>query len=223
MARFQGFDAGVPDWFAGLEADNSREYFAAHRAYFDESVRGQFEALLTDLSAEFGGETKIFRQNRDIRFSADKSPYKTQTYGVLTNSTLSRVGLYLSISADGLTAGGGYWGMAPDQLDRYRRAVDAADAGVELAGRVAAVQAAGLEQWGPSLATAPRGYPRDHPRIALLRHKSLALGRRLPVGDGIGPDQGASFVADTWRMAVPVITWLDEHVGPSTLPPARRR
>jgi uncharacterized protein (DUF2461 family) len=75
MTKFEGFGPKVQKWFKGLEADNSKEYFAAQRDFFEESIRDQMEALLTELSEKFGGEVKMFRQNRDIRFSADKSPY----------------------------------------------------------------------------------------------------------------------------------------------------
>ena len=102
MTRFEGFGPEVRDWFVGLEADNTREYFSAHRAFFEDSVRGQMAALLTELGATFGGEVKMFRPNRDIRFSADKSPYKTNTYGLLLGAEIAPSGLYASISADGI-------------------------------------------------------------------------------------------------------------------------
>ena len=70
-------------WFESLEADNSREYFAANRDFFVLSIRGQMEALLGELAERFGGRVKMFRQNRDVRFSADKSPYKTNTYCIV--------------------------------------------------------------------------------------------------------------------------------------------
>ena len=123
MTSFEGFGPKVSRWFAGLEADNTKEYFSANRDFFEESVRGQMDALLTELSATFGGEVKMFRQNRDIRFSRDKSPYKTNTYGVLRGTKIAAQGLYASISAHGLVAGSGYHVMARDQLDRYREAV----------------------------------------------------------------------------------------------------
>jgi uncharacterized protein (TIGR02453 family) len=221
MARFDGFPPAVQTWFQGLEADNSREYFTARRRFFDASVRGQMEALLTELSWTFGGGVKMFRQNRDIRFSRDKSPYKTNTYGVLLGSELAALGLYASISADGLVAGSGYYVMVRDQLDRYREAVDDPRLGPELDGEIAAAEAAGLEVWGETLATAPRGYPGDHERIELLRRKSLTLGARLTFGRGIGRDAGLQFVSRTWRAAAPVTGWLDAHVGPSARAPAR--
>ena len=223
MTRFEGFGPEVREWFQGLEADNSREYFVASRDFFDESIRGQMEALLTELSEEFGGEVKMFRQNRDIRFSADKSPYKTNTYGVVHGSGIAAHGLYASISARGLVAGSGYHTMARDQLDRYREKVSDDRHGPELMKLVGDAEQAGLELWGESLATAPRGYPMDHERIQLLRRKSLSLGATLKFGGGISRTDALQFATKTWRAAAPVTGWLDEHVGASTMPMDRTR
>jgi uncharacterized protein (TIGR02453 family) len=223
MTTFEGFGTKVRRWFEGLEADNSREYFAAHRDVFETAVRDQMQALLTELSETFGGEVKLFRQNRDIRFSPDKSPYKTNTYGVVYGSELAPQGLYASISARGLVAGSGYHMMARDQLDRYREAVADDTRGPELAKLMVKAEKAGLEVWSESLVTAPRGYPKDHPRIELLRRKSLALGSTLPLGRGIGRAEGLRFVTTTWRAAAPVTGWLGREVGPTTLEMQRRR
>jgi uncharacterized protein (TIGR02453 family) len=223
MTKFEGFGLDVLRWFEGLEVDNSREYFGARRDLFEAAVRGQMEALLTELSEQFGGELKMFRQNRDVRFSRDKSPYKTNTYGVLRGSGVAAEGLYASISAGGLVAGSGYHMMARDQLERYRDAVADDRHGSQLSTLASAAQRAGLELWGQSLATAPRGYPREHERIELLRRKSLSLGARLEFGGGIGRDDGLRFVAETWHAAAPVTAWLAEHVGSSTLPVDRSR
>ncbi len=217
MTTFDGFTPKVRRWFEGLEADNSREYFAAHRDVFEDAIRDQMQALLTELSDTFGGEVKLFRQNRDIRFSPDKSPYKTNTYGVVYGAEIAPLGLYASISARGLVAGSGYHVMARDQLDRYREAVDDRARGPELDALAAAARSAGLELWGESLATAPRGYPKDHERIEFLRRKSLALGNTLTFGRGISRDAGHAFVAATWRTAAPVTGWLDRNVGATTL------
>jgi uncharacterized protein (TIGR02453 family) len=215
---FHGFPLAVRKWFQGLEADNSKAYFSAHRDFFEESIREQMEALLSELGQTFGGELKMFRQNRDVRFSADKSPYKTNTYGILFGSETAPHGLYASISAHGLVAGSGYHMMARDQLERYRDRVVDDRHGPELATRVAAAEAAGLELWGRSLATAPRGHAKDHERIELLRRKSLTLGATLKFGRGISGPAGLQFVGETWRASAPVTEWLDRHVGGSTLP-----
>ncbi len=218
---FRGFGAEAVDWFEGLERDNSKAYFEANRATFEDAVRGPFEDLLDDLTHEFGGEPHVFRQHRDIRFSKDKSPYKTRTYGVLHNR--GGTALYASVSAQGLYAGTGYYRMANDQLERYRDAVLDDPRGEALAGALAEVERAGLEIGEPALKTAPRGMPRDHPRVGLLRYKSLIAGRRLDAGPALTTRKALDHVAATWRAARPLTGWLDEHVGPSTLPPERRR
>ena len=178
MTTFEGFGPKVRPWFKGLEADNSREYFSSNRDFFEAAIREQMESLLGELAVEFGGgDVRMFRQNRDIRFSADKSPYKTNTYGVVLGTGIADRGLYASISAGGLVAGSGYHLMARDQLERYRQSVADDGLGPELAKLVADARRARIELWGGSLATAPRGYPRDHERIELLRRTSLVARR----------------------------------------------
>jgi uncharacterized protein (TIGR02453 family) len=211
---FNGFGSGAVAWFEGLERDNSKGYFDATRATFMAEIREPFEDLLDDLTHEFRGEPKVFRQHRDIRFSADKSPYKTRTYGILYGSGPAH---YAAVSADGLYAGTGYWRMANDQLERYRAAV-----GDELAGLLTDASAAGLEVSPPELKTAPRGFPRDHPHVALLRYKSVIAGRRLPPGPGLCTRAALDHVAATWRSAGPLNAWLETNVGPSALPRERR-
>jgi uncharacterized protein (TIGR02453 family) len=222
-AGFRGFPAEAFEWFAGLERDNSKAYFTATRDRYETDVRGGVEAMLDELGTEFGGPVKVFRQQRDLRFSADRSPYKTRTYGVLAGDPDSATGLYAELSARGLYAGTGYYQLARDQLERFRDAVADERAGPRLVGAVLAAQEAGLDIAGESLRTAPRGYPRDHPRIGLLRHKALIAGARLPGDGGIGRDAALEHVAGTWRAAAPITAWLDEHVRRSELPPARRR
>src|SRR6478672_10896663 len=94
--------------------------------------------LLAELEPEFG-TAKVFRPNRDVRFSPDKSPYKTRIYAGLEH------GGYVQFSADGLAAGCGYWMVEPDQLDRYRRAVADDRSGAELAAIVDRIAATGIE------------------------------------------------------------------------------
>jgi uncharacterized protein (TIGR02453 family) len=217
-AAFQGFAPDVFDWFAGLERDNSRAYFTATSDRYETEVRGGLGAMLEELSETFGGEVKLFRQQRDLRFAPDRSaPYKTRTYGLLHSVPGTQAGLYAQLSSQGLYAGTGYHQLARDQLERFRAAVADDGAGPRLADATAAAQAAALDVVGESLRTAPRGHPRDHPRIELLRRKSLIAGRALAGTTGIGRDEALDHVATTWRAAAPINAWLDEHVGPSAL------
>jgi uncharacterized protein (TIGR02453 family) len=210
---FSGFTPEAFAWYEGLERDNTKAYFTRTREVYETAARGELEALFDELAEEFGGTTRLFRQQRDIRFSPDKSPYKDRTYGVLVGAPSA---FYAELSARGLYAGSGYHMLMRDQLDRFRAAIDASRTGGELVDAVQAVQDAGLEIAGPSLKTAPRGYPREHPRIELLRRKALFAGLRLGPGrTGIRRDAALEHVASTWRAVAPLNRWLDEHVGAS--------
>jgi uncharacterized protein (TIGR02453 family) len=211
--RFDGFPADAFAWFAGLERDNSKAYFTATRDRYETDVRGALAALLEELSETFGGEVRVFRQHRDVRFSPDKAPYKTRTYGLLQGAPGAAGGLYAELSAGGLYAGTGYHQLAGESLERFRRAILDERAGPALAEEVAAAREVGLEVTGQTLRTAPRGYPREHPRIELLRHKALIAGRRLSGTAGIGRQAALDHVAGTWRSAAPLNAWLDQHVG----------
>ena len=120
MDGFRGFAPDVFEWFAGLERDNSKAYFTATRQRYETEVRGGLEAMLDELSEEFGGHVRVFRQQRDLRFSPDRSPYKTRTYGVLQDVPGAAGGLYAQLSSRGLYAGTGYHRPAHDQLARFR-------------------------------------------------------------------------------------------------------
>jgi uncharacterized protein (TIGR02453 family) len=218
---FDGFPGATFAWFAGLQDDNSKAWFAAHRDTYEDVVRGALEAMLDQLAGELGGSVKLFRQHRDTRFSNDKSPYKTTTYGVIGERPGSRAPLYAQLSEQGLFAGTGYYVLAADQLARFRDAI-AEDGGAadDLERAIAGVHAAEIETYGEALKTAPRGYSRDHPRAALLRHKSLIAGRRLAASParGIGAAAALEHARATWAACAPLNAWLDAHVGASTLP-----
>ena len=133
------------------------------------------------------------------------------------------VPLYVELSAAGLFAGSGLHVLDPGQLGRFRDAVDAERSGGALEDLVAAARAAGLEVFGQALKTAPRGVPRDHPRVALLRHRALFAGRRLGHGPtGIAAADALAHVRGTWAAAAGLERWIDEHVGAADAPPGRR-
>jgi uncharacterized protein (TIGR02453 family) len=208
---FTGWPADAFDFFEGLEADNTKTYWREHKAVYEECVRRPMEELLADLSPEFG-EGKIFRPYRDVRFSADKSPYKTSIA-----ATVGSRG-YVQLSADGLGAGSGMYVMAPDQLERYRQAVADRRRGEKLVGIVSAARSGGLEVTGhETLKTAPRGYPKDHPRIELLRNKGLVTWKQWPVGAWLGTRRAKDRVIEFLRASEPVNEWLAAHVGASEL------
>jgi uncharacterized protein (TIGR02453 family) len=205
---FSGWPAEAVEFFSGLQADNTKAYWTAHRAVYEESVRAPMAELLGELSGEFG-PGRIARPYRDVRFRADKSPYKTEIY-----ASLDRGG-YVRFAADGLTAAVGYYMMSAAQLERYRRAVDGETSGAALARLVARLRGEGLEVGGAqALKSAPRGYRTDHPRIELLRYRGLICWRHWPVAPWLHTGQARERVAGFLRTAAPVHRWLDDNVGP---------
>ncbi len=206
---FTGWPADALEFYEGLEADNSKTYWTAHKAIYDEAVHGPMAALLADLEPEFGAG-KIFRPYRDVRFSPDKSPYKTAI-----GATLERGG-YVQLSARGLAAGTGMYVMTPGQLARYRAAVDADGTGTELEEIIRVAGKQGIEVTGHDrLKSAPRGYAKDHPRIELLRQKGLIAWKEWPIAAWLGTAAAKRRVADFLRAAQPMNTWLDGNVGPA--------
>ena len=208
---FGGFPADAFGFYQRLEADNSRSFWDAHKAEYQRCVRQPVAALAAELEAEFGPAT-IFRPHRDIRFSADKSPYKT--YQGAFVERVPGTGFYLQVSADGLLASGGFHSHAPDQVERYRGAVDAEPTGRQLAAIVTVLQEAGLSIGGDRLRTRPRGIASDHPRLELLRHRSLTAGRDWPAGPLLQDRQALTLVRQTWAQLIPLCDWLCQHVGP---------
>ncbi|HVL05233.1 MAG TPA: DUF2461 domain-containing protein [Acidimicrobiales bacterium] len=220
MASFRGWPDAALELYRNLEQDNTRAFWLAHKPTYERDVKAPFEAL-SELVAEEFGPLRVFRPNRDVRFSKDKSPYKTRAYAVTEGE--GGEAYYVEISAAGLTLASGYWMMANDQLDRYRKAVDDEHAGTALKRILADLAVQQLTNEGPGLKTAPRGYPRDHPRVELLRHKSVAVMRRFPPARWLATPAAYDRIVGVWRAARPMNDWLAEHVGPSTEPPADRR
>jgi uncharacterized protein (DUF2461 family) len=158
-----------------------------------------------------------------VRFSRDKSPYKTTTYGVVHGIPSTRAPLYAQLSEGGLFVGSGYYVLDGGQLQRFRDAVADDRAGPELEEAVGAVREAGVETFGEALKTAPRGYPREHPRVVLLRHRSLIAGQRLEATPkGIARLAALKHARRLWDVMTPLNAWLDEHVGPSDAPESSR-
>lgn len=212
---FSGWAEEALDFYDGLAADNTKTYWTAHKAVYQEQVLGPMTELADELGAEFG-DTKIFRPYRDVRFSRDKTPYKTHI-GAMVGSG------YVQLSAHGLAAGDGMYLMAPDQLDRYRQAVAGDRAGAELEQVIATIEKAGIGVSGrDTLKSAPRGYPADHPRIGLLRHKGLVAWQEWPAGAWLETTEARDRVVTFLRTTRPLSDWLAGQVGPSVAVPRAR-
>jgi len=203
---FSGWPAEALAFYAGLEDDNSREYWTSRKAVYQERVLRPMEELLEGLAPEFG-EPKIFRPYRDIRFSHDKTPYKTHI-GATIGPTC-----YMQLSADGLSAGSGRWHLEPAELTAYRAGVAGPD-GAELAAIVTGLERDGVEVHGHgTLKSAPRGYTADHPRIGLLRHKGLTTWRHWNPEPWLSTPAPAAKIREFFRTSADFCDWLTAHVG----------
>ncbi|HEX4162413.1 MAG TPA: DUF2461 domain-containing protein, partial [Acidimicrobiales bacterium] len=186
-----------------------------HKEVYERDVKAPMDALLAELTAEFG-EPKLFRPYRDTRFSRDKSPYKTAIAATIGAA-------YVQVSADGLFAGGGMYHMMPDQLARFREAVASDRSGKNLEKVVATVTKSGLNVHAfEELKTAPKGYPKDHPRIGLLRMKGLVASRSWEPAAWLSTAGAKRRIVDALRATKPLFGWLDANVGPSTEDGTRR-
>ena len=204
---FRGWPIEAIEFYEGLRADNSKTYWTAHKATYDEHVHAPMVALLADLEPEFGG-AKIFRPYRDVRFSKDKTPYKTTIA-----ATLERGG-YIQFSADGLGVGSGMYMLDNEQLARFRDAVAADRTGIEIEAIIAKLRKAGNDVTAHEvLKTVPRGYDKEHPRAELLKHKGLISWRQWGVEPWLGTAKAKTKVVDFLRGSQPLNDWLANHVA----------
>ncbi len=211
---FTGIPVEAIAFYERLEADNSKSFWDANRNTYRDVVKATAQELCDEL-AEYG-PFHLFRPHNDRRFHKSKPPYKTHqgAYG----ESEGGAGHYFHLSAAGLMCGTGYYSMAKDQLDRFRRAVDADAPGEEIADIVTRLHSKRFEIGAvDELKTAPRGYPKDHPRIVLIRRKGLMASKDFGAPAWIYTKRAVTRIRDTWEAAAEMNGWLDANVGPSTL------
>ena len=202
---FAGFPVEAFEFYEGLEADNSKTYWIDHKRVYDEAVRAPMVALAAELEKEFG-EAKVFRPNRDVRFSKDKSPYKTYQ-GLYISS-----GYYAQIDSGGLLTAGGFYAGERPRIARFRAAVDDDTSGKALERILAKLAKSGFEQGGQQVRTRPRGCPADHPRLELMRHETLTMRRVYGVDARLGSRKALDLIRADWRALRPLNTWVTEYV-----------
>ncbi len=228
-ARFEGFPDSTGRFFEGLLLHNDRDWFQAHRAEYQDGWAAPMAALLGEvreaLAGAYGrhalGAPRVFRIQRDVRFSADKTPYKTHVAGWIPVQT-GRAGgpgeapaaIYLHVGVDERVAGSGCWMLEPAALQRFRAALLDARHGAALVRLLAPLERRGFEiSAGETLRRAPRGVDPDHPRAGLLRLKGLTVSppevpRRLLIRPAL-----AGWLVAQARAAAPVVRWLADRVA----------
>lgn len=202
---FKGWPVEAVEFYEGLQADNTKTYWSEHKSVYERCVKAPMDELLAELAGEFG-TGRVFRPYRDVRFSKDKTPYKV-------NCAAQLPGGYIAFSADGLFVGSGLYMPEPPQLRRFRAAVDDATSGAELESIVAALRKGGYDVTAHEvLKTPPKGYPKDHPRLELLKHKGVLMSKSWPVGAWLGTRKAKDRVVACLEAARPLRGWLDRYV-----------
>lgn len=211
-APFAGIPAEAFDFYDALAADNSKAFWEAHKGEYVAHVREPLQALVDGLAAEFG-PAHLYRPYRDVRFSKDKTPYKDHQGAFV--ETQDAVGYYVQVSGSGLMVAAGWYAPQGPQVHRYRAAVDS-PAGALLEQAVGTLQRkAGYSVEGEVMKTRPQGVSPDHPRLELLRHRSMVAMRRWDPEPWMGTKAAQTKVRDTWRAMRPLVDWLSQHVGPA--------
>ena len=226
--RFTGFRPEAIQFLADLAENNSRDWFTPRKADYERLLKEPLAALCVALDGAFrergipleGDPTRSpFRIYRDVRFSKDKSPYKTNVAasfpwieggdadGPHGFGEGGNPGGYFHMAPGEVYIGGGMWHPPTAKLAAFRTAVVADPHAVhELIDEPRFVKTFGAIS-GDTLKRVPPGFPSDHPEAELLKHKDLTFGRRLADKDVMGPGL-VDLIADSFQVATPVMRWL---------------
>jgi uncharacterized protein (TIGR02453 family) len=207
---FTGFSEEALNFYDDLELDNTKSFWTAHKDVYDTCVKAPMVELTTALEEEFG-PAKIFRPYRDVRFSKDKTPYKNHQGAYVESGNGS--GWYIQISSAGVYVAVGYYEPFAEALAAIRRAIADDGNGTELQKLVAGLERKGWTRSGATLKTRPQGYAADHPRIELLRHKSLVLHKSYGFDEVIHTPKLLTMIRSDWRAARPFVDWVGTHSG----------
>lgn len=230
ITHFEGFPPSALQFFADLKANNSREWFNANRDTFDNDVIEPAKAfilslggLLQSLHPAIGFDTRtngsgsLFRIYRDVRFSKDKSPYKTHLgmkfwLGKNPKKT-ENPGFYVGIGSEGAGVYGGMWEFPKPMLDKYRNAVGDPEAGIHLDGILADLESKGYKIGEPDLKRVPRGFEADHPNAPLLKRKSVHAAKPKLDPSIVMSSDFVPTVFDHCHNMWPMIEWIHENVA----------
>jgi uncharacterized protein (TIGR02453 family) len=208
--EFTGFTEAALDFYDDLEIDNTKSFWESHKDVYLASVKAPMTALTTALEPEFGA-AKVFRPFRDVRFAKDKTPYKTNQGAFV--GVGPACGWYVEIAARGVRTGAGFYDASATDLARIRASIVNELTGEQLRKIVAKLKRAGFTVGGDRLKTSPRGFDADHPRIDLLRHRSLTVAKDYGFEPIIHTPELVDAVRADWKAARPLVDWVSARLG----------
>lgn len=225
MSNFRGFPPELFTFFAGLERDNSKTYWEANKTIWETKVNQPIGQLMADLEVEFP-RLRMFRPNRDIRFSKDKSPYKLWAGITSTSRAAGGIGYFMQVQASGLEIACGTMLMERDQLERFRTALDHDTHGPQfekLSKQLAAKSLPVTSGYVPTLKRIPPGYPTDHPRAEFLHWKGAVVIKEYEKAEWMYTPGAFDKIYEVWHGAEALMDWIDTHVEASQEPSKRAR
>ena len=218
-------------FFRQLKRNNEKSWFEAHRDEYENEVRAPMRELIEDLDVRFaefapeiGGDPKrsMFRINRDIRFSKDKSPYKTHAAAWFHHRNAARTvgseadagsaGYYFHLEPGGRSLlGAGLWMPPRPQLNKLREAIADDPKGFDKMVRSLPSRFDGLDDES-ALKRMPRGYADDHPAAKWLKFQSFTTGHGL-TDTQVTSASLADLLAKEFAAVLPLVRWLNETLG----------
>jgi uncharacterized protein (TIGR02453 family) len=226
------FTAATLRFFRGLKRHNTKPWFESHRAEYEQEVRAPMRALIEEMDVrlarfapEITGDPKrsMFRIYRDIRFSKDKSPYKTNAAcwfrhrdaeaRVGSEAEGGGAGFYFHLAPGSSFVGAGIWMPPRPMLNRLRDAIAEDSAGFE---RVVLAPAFRRRYDGlddeVKLKRMPRGFAETHPAARWLRYQSFTAGRALRDAH-VTSARLAALLEDDFARLLPMVRWLNQALG----------
>jgi uncharacterized protein (TIGR02453 family) len=204
-----------------LEERNTKEFFDANRQLFKEQVLAPFAALVEAAAARLRrsvptlGQPKIFRIYRDLRFTRDKTPYKTSMSASVPSRPAAEggpgvaTGFYVNVGPAGLYTASGLYHPGRPELERVRAAIADPDMGPELEAVLRRAAARRLEPWLDPLQRMPRAWPTDHPRADLLKARSLVLNRQHERAPWLQTVELLDHLVADWKAMILFNRWLE--------------
>jgi uncharacterized protein (TIGR02453 family) len=217
---------GMPDeglaFLEDLEERNTKDFFDANKAVFRDQVQAPFAALVEAAAARLRrsvpgiGQPKVFRIYRDLRFSKDKTPYKTSMSASVPSRPPAEdgrpgvdTGFYVNVGPAGLYVASGLYHPGRPELERVRAAIADPDTGPELEAILGRAATKGLEPYLDPLQRAPKSYPADHPRAGLLKARSLVLNRQHDRAPWLQTAELLDHLVADWKAMIPFNRWLE--------------
>jgi uncharacterized protein (TIGR02453 family) len=223
--RFDGFADSKLTFFRSLAKHQDREWFSARKGEYEEGWHKPMLALLTEARAKLDrvykhcelAEPKVMRIHRDVRFSKDKSPYKTWIGGGVSVARSAKLpeapaALYMHMGIEEgrprAFGASGIYGMMPEALARYRAALLDDKKGREIATLVAKLEKKGYRVAAmETTKKVPRGVDPGHPRAELLKKKGLIVSFEAPL-PSLTKRALLDWAVERAQAAAPLVEWL---------------